>query len=1176
VATISGSTATIVGAGTTTITVSLAESAIYKSATTTATLTVGIPSWVQRGGDIDGEAAGDYSGQSVSLSADGTIVAIGANYNTGVNGSSSGQVRVYKYDTVSNTWSQRGGDIDGEAANNQSGQSVSLSADGTIVAIGAIYNNGNGSWSGHVRVYKYDATKTTAQWSDQSLSNYGPAGWNRLGGDIDGEAASDNSGRSVSLSADGTIVAIGARSNTGVNGISSGQVRVYKYDTVNNTWSQRGGDIDGEKANDNSGQSVSLSADGTIVAIGAYLNDGTIGNTSDNRGHVRVYKYDATKTTAQTNQSLPNFGPVGWNRLGGDIDGEAAGDYSGTSVSLSADGTIVAIGAIFNDASGNLLADAGHVRVYKYDANTNIWNQLGGDIDGEAASDQSGYLVSLSADGTIVAIGAYLNDASGNLLSNAGHVRVYKYDATKTTAQTDQSLANYGPAGWNRLGGDIDGEAVNDNSGWFVSLSSDGRIVAIGAPYNAGNGSNSGHVRVYNYSLDPTWGVFTLPTDINVYKNETITRQLTMPTSNSNGQFLVTSSNTSVATITNNAGLFYINVIAAGSTIITLSQVLSGPYAAYSTNTSLTINPLYPTWGSEFTLPTNLIYSGQTITRQLTIPTSNSNGAFSVTSSNIEVATITNNAGLFYINVIAAGSTIITLSQVLSGPYAAYSVSKLTFTTPQWIQRGIDIDGEAAGDQSGQSVSVSSDGTIVAIGAIYNDASGNLLSNAGHVRVYKYDTNTNTWSQLGGDIDGEAASDNSGRSVSLSSDGTVVAIGAFGNDASGNLLSNAGHVRVYKYDATKTTAQMNQSLVNFGPVGWNRLGGDIDGEAASDNSGISVSLSSDGTIVAIGAYYNDASGNLLSNAGHVRVYKYDATKTTAQTNQSLPNFGPVGWNRLGADIDGEAASDQSGISVTLSADGTVVAIGANYNTGVNGSSSGQVRVYKYDATKTTAQTNQSLANFGPVGWNRLGGDIDGEKANDNSGQSVSLSADGTVVAIGANGNDASGNLLADAGHVRVYKYNATKTTAQWSDQSLSNYGPAGWNRLGGDIDGEAAGDYSGWSVSLSSDGTIVAIGAIYNDASGNLLSNAGHVRVYKYDATKTTAQLNNQSLANFGPVGWNRLGGDIDGEAANDNSGWSVSLSADGTIVAIGANNNDGTIGNTSDNRGHVRVYKYQ
>ena len=53
--------------------------------------------------DIDGEAADDNSGRSVSLSSDGTIVAIGANYNDGDNGSDSGHVRIFKKSIQSST-----------------------------------------------------------------------------------------------------------------------------------------------------------------------------------------------------------------------------------------------------------------------------------------------------------------------------------------------------------------------------------------------------------------------------------------------------------------------------------------------------------------------------------------------------------------------------------------------------------------------------------------------------------------------------------------------------------------------------------------------------------------------------------------------------------------------------------------------------------------------------------------------------------------------------------------------------------------------------------------------------------------------------------------------------------------------------------------------------------------
>jgi hypothetical protein len=114
-----------------------------------------------------------------------------------------------------------------------------------------------------------------------------------------------------------------------------------------------------------------------------------------------------------------------WSQVGLDIDGEAAGDESGYSVSMSSDGTRVAIGAYRNDdptSGGGVGSDAGHVRVYAESSGT--WTQVGPDIDGEAAGDESGYSVSMSSDGTRVAIGARYNDDTGY---NAGHVRVFDW-----------------------------------------------------------------------------------------------------------------------------------------------------------------------------------------------------------------------------------------------------------------------------------------------------------------------------------------------------------------------------------------------------------------------------------------------------------------------------------------------------------------------------------------------------------------------------------------------------------------------------------------------------------------------------------------------------------------------------------------------------------------------------
>ncbi|KAH8048308.1 8-hydroxy-dADP phosphatase [Aureococcus anophagefferens] len=113
----------------------------------------------------------------------------------------------------------------------------------------------------------------------------------------------------------------------------------------------------------------------------------------------------------------------------------------------------------------------------------------------------------------------------------------------------------------------------------------------------------------------------------------------------------------------------------------------------------------------------------------------------------------------------------------------------------KWVQRGDDIDGEAAGDLLGYSVSLSADGTTLAVGAWGNDGAG---SNAGHARVFAWHSDDETWVQRGDDIDGEAAGDNSGYSVSLSADGTALAVGAPGNDdGPGN---DAGHARVFAWD----------------------------------------------------------------------------------------------------------------------------------------------------------------------------------------------------------------------------------------------------------------------------------------------------------------------------------------------------------------------------------------
>ena len=392
--------------------------------------------WVQVGGDINGEAAGDLSGENIAFSADGSIVAISGTWNDGA-GNFAGHVRVFRNE--SGDWVQIGTDIDGPGLYHEFGYSVAISADGNIVAIGTENFNISGS-AGYVKVY-------------ENVSD----SWVQISSDMTGAVSGERFGSAVALSSDGSILAVGARAG------GPGSVRVYQ--NVSNSWNQIGSPITGEASSDEFGGAIAISSDGTVVAIGARLNDEN-GNMA---GHVQVYRNVSGS----------------WQKIGSDIDGEATGDQFGNSVALSSDGLILAIGGYLNsNPNANY---SGHVRVYRNSSDN--WVQIGSDIDGEAQYDEFGKSVSLSADGNILAVGATDNDGYTN---NAGLVRVY------------QNISD----NWTQFGLDIYGATERDHAGRSVALSSDGTKVAVGSPGNDENGNDAGQVRVFSYN---TAGSFTMP-----------------------------------------------------------------------------------------------------------------------------------------------------------------------------------------------------------------------------------------------------------------------------------------------------------------------------------------------------------------------------------------------------------------------------------------------------------------------------------------------------------------------------------------------------------------------------------------------------------------------------------------------------------------------------------------
>ena len=795
----------------------------------------------------------------------------------------------------------------------------------------------------------------------------------QLGTDIDPQASDDMLGNSVSLSSDGSRVAVGAPFNDD-DYTDAGLVKLYDWNGTN--WIQAGDDIRGEAIGDRSGWSVSLSGDGSTVAIGAPLNDGK----GSDAGHVRLFEWNASTSN--------------WDMFG-EIDGEATGDESGTSVSLSNDGSRVAIGAPYNDGADETNSERGHVRVHKWDGAS--WTQVGSDIDGDAAGDRSGYSVSLSGNGLTVAVGAPRND---DAFADAGQVKLYEWDTTGSEL------------GWVQLSTAIKGGAVDEESGFSVSLSSDGTTVAIGSPYFSDGVSKvyAGQVNVYKW-VGAAWT--QVGADIEGDAEDLLGFSVSL-----------SSDGTTVAIGVPNNGE---DINSAGH--VRVYELIGATW----TQVSADING--EAGGDE---------SGRSV-------------SLSGDGSRVAIGAPYNDDG-----------------GLDAGQVRLYDRSGIA-----WIQVGVDIDGDAAGNEFGSSVALSGDGSRVAIGSKYNDEGGKY---AGQVKLY--DWNGTTWIQVGDEINGEAQSDYSGSSVSLSADGSTVAVGATGNDGEGETNSKRGHVRVYKLIGAH----------------WTQVGPDIDGDADDDDMGFSVSLSGDGSTVAVGAPGNDAGG---TSAGQVKLYRLIDGTT---------------WIQAGADIYGETSYDRSGYSVSLSGDGSTVAVGAISNDGDDETDSrrGHVRVYQL---------------IGPT-WTQVGADIDGEAQDDYSGSSVSLSSDASRVAIGAPDNDGNGGEGSCAGHVRVYGLNGSV-----------------WNQVGGDIDGEAADDGFGTSVSMSSDGSTVAVGAPGLPDGGPV---AGHASVYKLSGAT-----------------WTQVGADIDGEAAADQMGYSVSVSSDGSRIAIGAP----TYSGAGAYAGHVRIF---
>ena len=142
------------------------------------------------------------------------------------------------------------------------------------------------------------------------------------------------------------------------------------------------------------------------------------------------------------------------------------------------------------------------MRIYSWDGSA--WNQVGSDIDGEAASDYSGRSVSIDSDGSHVAIGAPYDDGNG---SNAGHVRVWgPYGVTGNNPDTDLSANSLTTSGATTAGSLTVDSVVIDGTTIGHSSDSDLMTLASGSLTVAGDVTISSDARLKSniVALGPT------------------------------------------------------------------------------------------------------------------------------------------------------------------------------------------------------------------------------------------------------------------------------------------------------------------------------------------------------------------------------------------------------------------------------------------------------------------------------------------------------------------------------------------------------------------------------------------------------------------------------------------------------------------------------------------------
>ena len=269
---------------------------------------------------------------------------------------------------------------------------------------------------------------------------------------------------------------------------------------------------------------------------------------------------------------------------------------------------------------------------------------------------------------------------------------------------------------------------------------------------------------------------------------------------------------------------------------------------------------------------------------------------------------------------------------------------------------------------------------------------------------------------------------------------------------------------------------------------------------ANDAFGQSLDLSGDGNSFIVGANLYDAP-NLTNNGGAAYVFTRNGSTWAQQAFLQVPSVF-------------HSSNDNFGVSVSINANGDTVAVGATGDDGVASVDSvneGAVYIFERNGSAWTYVTDLRASN---------------RQVGDEFGSSVSLSDDGNTLAVGAPFED-DGNT--DSGAAYIFTRTAGSTTSTWVQQAFLK--PSSTFNANANF---------GAAVALSGDGNTLAVGAPF------WLSKIGKVDTFRRSGTSWSSFLNFPSRVN---------------SASGDHFGSSVSLDANGDILAVGAPNKDTAAG---------------